>query len=53
LLGQILGIEGLHASELTSALPQSVLQVAHAMGPLLVHPGDRPLARMELTTVEP
>jgi protease-4 len=53
LLGQILGIEGIRSSELTSALPHSVLQVAHAMAPLLVHPGDRPLARMELTKVEP
>ncbi|HEX4339360.1 MAG TPA: signal peptide peptidase SppA [Polyangiaceae bacterium] len=55
LLGTLLGIEGLHAETdaLPAVLPPAVMQLAHAMAPLLVHPADRPLARLEITKVEP
>ncbi|HVW25723.1 MAG TPA: signal peptide peptidase SppA [Polyangiaceae bacterium] len=53
LIGQILGIQGIRADALPAVLPHAVLQLARAMAPFLVHPEDRPLARMELTTVEP
>lgn len=53
LLGTLLGIQGLHASSIAEALPPSVMQLAHAMAPFLVHPSDRPLARIEITPVSP
>jgi protease-4 len=53
LIGQLLGIEGIKASELPSSLPQAVFQLAQAMAPFLVHPADQPLARIEYTKVEP
>jgi protease-4 len=53
LIGQILGIDGIHSSDLVTALPESVMSVAHAMAPFLVHPADRPLSRIEITPVEP
>ena len=54
LLGQILGIEGLKAeTTLASALPAGLSSFARAMAPFIVHPSDRPLARIELAPVEP
>ncbi len=53
LIGQLLGIEGLKASALPAALPHAVLQLAQAMAPFLVHPSDRPLARLDIAKVEP
>lgn len=54
LLGQILGIEGLKAEPtLASALPASLSAFARAMAPFIVHPSDRPLARLEIAPVEP
>ena len=53
IIGQLLGIEGIRSEALPSVLPHAVLQLARAMAPFLVHPPDRPLARMELTKVEP
>lgn len=53
LIGQILGIQGIRADALPAVLPHAVLELARAMAPFLVYPDDRPLARMELTTVEP
>ena len=54
LLGQILGIQGIRSEAgVPAVLPHAVMQLAHAMAPFLVHPADHPLARMELTTVEP
>jgi protease-4 len=53
IIGQILGIQGIRSEVLPSVLPHAVLQLARAMAPFLVHPADRPLARMELTKVEP
>jgi protease-4 len=53
LIGQLLGIEGLRAADMTTALPASVMQLARAMAPFLVHASDRPLARLEITKIEP
>jgi protease IV len=54
LLGQILGIEGLKSEvTLASALPQAFKGFARAMAPFIVHPSDRPLARLEIAPVEP
>lgn len=53
LLGQILGIEGIHGQELTAILPPQITELAHAMAPFLVHPADKPLSRIEIAPVEP
>ena len=53
LLGRVLGIQGIHASEAASVLPAAVTDIARAMAPFLVHPSDRPLSRLELTKIEP
>ncbi|HXK17006.1 MAG TPA: signal peptide peptidase SppA, partial [Polyangiaceae bacterium] len=54
LVGRILGIEGLHANMATElqALPPSLMDMVRALGPFVVYPVDKPLARMELTTIE-
>jgi protease-4 len=55
LLGQILGIPGIHAGELTQptiALPPELTGAVKAMAPFLVHPADRPLMRLEVAPVE-
>jgi protease-4 len=56
LLGQLLGIPGIHAGELTAPkidLPPELTSAVRAMAPFLVHPADKPLMRMELAPVEP
>ncbi len=54
LLGQLLGIPGLHAeATLEKVLPPALSGLARGMAPFLVHPSDRPLARMEIAPVEP
>ncbi len=56
LLGKLLGIEGLHAEaalSVQSALPPELVRMVHALGPFVVYPGDVPMARLELTPVEP
>ncbi len=54
LLGRLLGIEGLHADAATPiALPSELLTLARALAPFVVHPPDRPLARIEITDIEP
>jgi protease-4 len=53
IIGQLLGIPGIRASELVSVLPPAVTELAHAMAPFLVHPADKPLSRIEITPVEP
>jgi protease-4 len=54
-IGQLLGIEGVHDGEARarSALPAQVWQLARALAPFTVYPGDTPLARIELVSVEP
>ncbi|HKY38066.1 MAG TPA: signal peptide peptidase SppA [Polyangiaceae bacterium] len=54
IVGRILGIEGI-SEPLPShlqALPPGLMDMVRALGPFLVHPSDKPLARMELTSVE-
>lgn len=54
LLGRLLGIEGV-SEQLPShlhVLPPAMMDMVRALGPFVVHPADRPLARMELTSVE-
>jgi protease-4 len=54
ILGQILGIEGLKVeTTIADALPQALKGFARAMAPFIVHPSDRPLARLEIAPVEP
>jgi protease-4 len=54
LLGQILGVEGLKSeATLASILPPALSGLARAMAPFLIHPSDRPLARIEIEPVEP
>jgi protease-4 len=53
LLGRLLGIEGIREEARVEALPAALLQAARAMAPFLVHPPDRPLARLEIVAVPP
>ena len=54
LIGRILGIEGVseNAPSHLQALPPGLMDMVRALGPFVVHPADRPLARMELTHIE-
>jgi protease-4 len=54
IVGRLLGIEGIKEplpSHL-SALPPGLMDMVRALGPFVVHPADKPLARMELTSIE-
>lgn len=52
LVGRLLGIEGVSAgAESAIALPQQILDLARALAPFAIHPGDRPLARMEIAEI--
>jgi protease-4 len=54
IIGRLLGIEGI-SERLPShlaALPPGLMDMVRALGPFVVHPSDKPLARMELTNVE-
>jgi protease-4 len=54
LIGRLLGIEGV-SENLPShlqVLPPSMMDMVRALGPFIVHPADKPLARMELTNIE-
>jgi len=50
LLGTLLGIQGLRASE-GELVPAPVAEVVRALGPFLVYSGDQALARLELAEV--
>ncbi|MEB2310259.1 MAG: signal peptide peptidase SppA [Sorangiineae bacterium] len=52
LLGRLLGLEGVH-EEVTAAVPSQLLDMVRALGPFVIYPGDKPMALMELTTIEP
>jgi protease-4 len=54
LLGRILGIDGVSESlpSHLQVLPPAMMDLVRALGPFVVHPADKPLARMELTRVE-
>jgi protease IV len=54
LIGRLLGIEGV-SENLPShlqILPPGMMDMVRALGPFIVHPADKPLARMELTVIE-
>jgi len=54
LIGRLLGIEGV-SENLPShlqVLPPGMMDMVRALGPFIVHPADKPLARMELTNIE-
>jgi protease-4 len=54
LLGRLLGVEGLHASESPAALlPSEILDFARALAPFAIHPADKLLARIEIVSVGP
>jgi len=54
LLGRILGVEGVSAQLPANlqVLPPQMMDMVRALGPFVVHPADKPLARMELTNIE-
>jgi protease-4 len=52
LLGRLLGIEGVSTGA-TLPLPPQLFELARALAPFAIHPGDRPLARMEITAIDP
>jgi len=54
ILGRILGIDGISENipSQLSALPPGFMDMVRALGPFVVHPADKPLARMELTSIE-
>jgi protease-4 len=54
LVGRLLGIEGV-SEQLPShlqVLPPAMMDMVRALGPFVVHRSDKPLARMELTSIE-
>lgn len=54
IIGKLLGIEGIHAGATAKqVLPPQMLDLAQALSPFVVHPPDRPMARMELVPVGP
>ena len=53
LLGRILGIKGIRSEDHAMPLPGQLRELVQALGPFVVHPGDRPLARMEYVLIEP
>jgi protease-4 len=54
LIGRLLGIEGVSTSipSQLQVLPPGMMDMVRALGPFVVHPADKPLARMELTSIE-
>jgi protease IV len=54
LIGRLLGIEGVHAeANAASLLPSQFLDLVRALSPFVAHAGDKPLALMEMTAIEP
>jgi protease-4 len=55
LLGRLIGAEGLQADAqaLSIALPPELLTLAKALAPFVIHPADKPMARMEITDIGP
>ena len=54
LVGRLLGIEGIHGQlpAHLQALPPSLMDMVRALAPFVAHPADKPLARMELISVD-
>lgn len=55
LLGRLLGIEGIKEDQSAAAavLPSQFFDLVRALSPFIAHSGDKPLALMEMTAVEP
>jgi len=55
LLGRLLGIEGIKEEPPAAAavLPSQFFDLVRALAPFIAHSGDKPLALMEMTAVEP
>jgi protease IV len=55
LIGRLLGIEGIKEEPPAAAalLPSQFFDLVRALAPFVAHSGDKPLALMELTSVEP
>ncbi|HEY3257185.1 MAG TPA: signal peptide peptidase SppA, partial [Polyangiaceae bacterium] len=55
LLGRLLGIEGIKSETPAAAafLPSQFFDLVRALAPFVAHSGDKPLALMEMTAVEP
>ncbi|HYQ16725.1 MAG TPA: signal peptide peptidase SppA, partial [Polyangiaceae bacterium] len=53
IIGRILGIDGISENlPNLQILPPGMMDMVRALGPFVVHPADKPLARMELTEIE-
>jgi len=54
IIGRLLGIDGISENIPSNlqVLPPGMMDMVRALGPFVVHPADRPLARMELTQIE-
>lgn len=52
LIGRLLGIEGVNERSQVP-LPGALLQLARALGPFVVYPSDKPMARLDLAPVTP
>ncbi|HEY0464668.1 MAG TPA: signal peptide peptidase SppA, partial [Polyangiaceae bacterium] len=55
LIGRLLGIEGIKEDPPAAAslLPSQFFDLVRALAPFVAHSGDKPLALMEMTSVEP
>ncbi len=51
-LSQLIGIEGLKSSLLDAPMPNGLTEMMRALGPFVIHSGDKPLARLEFTLEE-
>ena len=49
LVGQLLGVEGMHVTQPEQVLPAQILEVAKALAPFVAHDPDEPLALMEFS----
>lgn len=54
LLGRLLGLEGVESRQLAEiSLPPAMRDLARALAPFVIYPGDKPMARLELAPVVP
>lgn len=52
LLGQLLGMQGLKQSLLDAPMPAGLTDTLKALGPFMIHGGDRPLSRLDFTLTD-
>ena len=54
ILGRLLGVEGIRADqEQRIVLPPQIVEMARALSPFLIHPGEKPIARLEIAVIGP